>query len=360
MRALLPICLVCLAALPKTLQASPAASLPFLRGADVSTLAREETDGVTYSDGTNTASLLTILKKHGYNLIRLRLFHQPNGKRWVFNDLAYTTALAQRVKKDGFLFLLDIHYSDTWADPAHQHPPAAWANLPIDAFAARLQKYTANVITALRRANAMPDMVQIGNEITNGMDRPLGANTTPQGWNNLGKMLRAGVRGVKQGAGSAPMPLIMIHSATGGDWHASHWFYSNIKKQKVPFDVIGLSYYPFWHGTLAQLKTNLAHLSAHYRKPIVVVETGYPRTTLRGKITRPDALQWPQTPDGQKQFLLALLHTVQTAPDQLGRGVVYWEPAWITDPKHFGSWNAYALFNRRGKALPGMAALGGK
>jgi arabinogalactan endo-1,4-beta-galactosidase len=341
---------------------SPAApaqrKLPaFLTGGDISLLTREEQLGQVYKDHGKARGLLAIFKSDGCNCMRLRLWAHPQGTDIYVNDLPYTIALGRRIKKAGFYLLLDIHYSDSWADAGKQPKPAAWKDLPFDQLVKTVHDYTSQVIAAMARGGAMPDMVQVGNEITGGMLWPDGKDWGPgHDFKNLGVLLKSAIQGVKDGAGSAPAPLIMIHIDRGGDWAGTKWFFDNIDAQGVTYDVIGESYYPFFHGPLSQLKTTLDNAAALYHKPIIVVETGY--------AYRPDgradnkAVTYPKTPEGQSQFLQALIATVKSTPDNLGRGVIYWAPEWIPVSGLKGSWNATTLFDDAGNALPGIDVLG--
>ncbi|HEX5322978.1 MAG TPA: glycosyl hydrolase 53 family protein, partial [Capsulimonadaceae bacterium] len=144
----------------------------------------------------------------------------------------------------------------------------------------------------------------------------------------------------------------------GGDWKGTKWFFDNITAQGMPFDIIGLSYYPFFHGPLNQLKETLDNAATTYHKPIIVVETGYPYIEAAGPRYRGvAALSYPQTPEGQWDFLRDLVTTIHQTPDGLGKGVLYWAPEWIPVKDAEGSWNGTTLFDNDGNALPGLAEL---
>ena len=257
---------VALCALPRL----PAQS--YAIGADVSFLAKCERDGIVFKEAGQRKDVLAMLREHQYNWVRLRIFHDPamSGDK-LPNDLAYTLALAGRAKAMGFHLLLDLHYSDTWADPGHQPMPAAWTALNHKQLAQQVFEYTRDVIAAFARAGVMPEMVQVGNEITQGMLWPDGK--LPDNWENLADLLRAGIRGVDAGRGSLAKPRIMIHIERSGDYEAAVWFFDTLIAHHVPFDVMGLSYYPFWHGNIATFRDNLHDMALRYRHPIVVVET---------------------------------------------------------------------------------------
>jgi beta-galactosidase len=183
-----------------------------------------------------------------------------------FCDLQHTIAMAKRVKAAGMKFLLDFHYSDTWADPQKQFKPAAWKGQSFDQLRQTVFAYTKNVIQSLKRAGAAPDMVQIGNEINHGMIWPEGHINN---LDSLAQLVYAGIQGVKA---VDPSIVIMLHIALGGQNDEARFFLDNMIMRGVPFDVIGLSYYPRWHGTLEDLRYNLNDLARRYDKDVIVVE----------------------------------------------------------------------------------------
>lgn len=336
--------------------------LPFIKGADVSFLDQiEQLGGVYYSAGA-PQDLLQILQGHGINLIRLRIWNDP---LLGFSDLRRTVAMARRIKDAGLRFLLDFHYSDSWADPGKQTKPARWRNLSFDELRAAVHDYTRTVVKALADAGAPPDVVQIGNEITQGFlwddGRVGGAFDTPEQWHRFAQLLQAGMAGVRD-AGVAPSPLVMIHIDRGGDNAGARWFFDRLAAQGVDFDVIGLSFYPWWHGTLEDARANMADLAERYGKDIVVVETAYPWTLddadLQPNIVRrPDQLHpgYPATVEGQAAFLRDLLRLVRDLPGGRGKGVVYWEPGYISLSRMGGSpWDNLTLFDFKGNALPSL------
>ncbi|HEX5324940.1 MAG TPA: glycosyl hydrolase 53 family protein, partial [Capsulimonadaceae bacterium] len=164
------------AASAKTKPLDPA-NLPFLAGGDISLLTWEEQHGTVYKDHGKPEDMLKIFKDHGCNFMRLRIWVNPSEKGIFVNDLAYTVALGKRIKKAGFYLDIDFHYSDSWADPGKQIKPAAWRDLPFDQLVTTMQNYTRDAIAAMRKGGAMPDIVQIGNEITPGMLWPDGRDS---------------------------------------------------------------------------------------------------------------------------------------------------------------------------------------
>lgn len=315
-------------------------------GADVSFLASSERNGVVFKEGGEPKDVLAMLREHHYNWVRLRLFVDPaSSADKLPNDLPYTIALAQRAKAMGFQFLLDLHYSDTWADPGKQFPPAAWQPLKHKQLEAQVFTYTRDTIAAFVRAGVMPQMVQVGNEITNGMLWPDGK--LPDNWDNFADLLKAGIEGVEAGRGPAPRPRLMIHIERSGDYDAAVWFFDNLIQRHVPFDVMGLSYYPMWHGRIGTLRANLRDLALRYRRPIIVVEAAYNWTpgAMAGK-----KADFAESPIGQKDFLMAVDAAVRDLPDGLGQGVFWWEPA------AEGPLRDRSFFDDQGNALPVLSA----
>ena len=170
-------------------------------GADVSFLAQAEQQGIVFKDNGVAKPGLQILKDHGYNWIRLRLFHAPTD---LPNDLHYTIALAKKAKSLGFQFLLDYHYADTWADPGHQPIPKDWQSKTHQELVDTVFQYTRDTTAAFRDAGVLPDMVQIGNEITVGMMWPDGR--LPENWDNFAQLMYAGINGVDAGRGNGRRP----------------------------------------------------------------------------------------------------------------------------------------------------------
>ena len=327
-----------------------------LTGADVSLLAALEASGAVYRDaGGSARDPLSLLHDRGCRLLRLRLWVNPSGQRDQVCDLPYTIALAQRIKRAGFQLLLDLHYSDTWADPGHQAKPADWRELPFDALVQRVHDYSRDVVQAFAAAGARPEMVQVGNEIAHGFLWPDGKlDGTDEAFMRFARLVRAGCEGVQAGAGGASVQR-MIHSDRGGDPAASRWLFRKLVEAEVPFELIGLSYYPYWHGPLDGLRENLRGL-ATFKKPILVVEAGYP---WRGANTDHEgrAMAYPASPAGQRQYLEDVMAAVRAAPDGLGRGVLWWAPEWIPTQALGGGWSPRTLFDDEGRALPALEAL---
>lgn len=240
-------------------------------GADISFLPELEAQGMKFSENGQENDAIEILKIHGFNYIRLRIFHSPSGEKGYspskgFCDLNHTMLMAKRIKAAGMKFLLDFHYSDYWADPQQQFKPAAWEGLDFETLTDSLRNYTRHVIKALKDQGTLPDMVQIGNEINHGMVWPDGHISHPD---QLAALIKAGTEGVKAVDANV---LIMLHLALGGQQDESIFWFDNMFSRGVDCDLIGLSYYPRWHGTLADLESNMDALIVRYNKPVNVVE----------------------------------------------------------------------------------------
>jgi arabinogalactan endo-1,4-beta-galactosidase len=329
-------------------------------GHDLSFAVQEAAAGATYTDRGRPAPPERILASHGANWVRLRLWVDPPAG---YSDLPSVLAMARRAKAAGMRLLLDPHYSDFWADPQKQPIPASWPQ-DLPSLAQKVHDYTRDVLDALSAQGTPAQMLQLGNEIRNGMLWPTGQLDGSQAqWDALGTLLRAAAAGARDAQG--PTPRLVVHFDQGGDNAYSRYFYDNIVAQHVPFDVIGLSYYPFWHGTLSQLRANLDDLAQRYHRDVAVVETQYGWTLDNGDsennfLWTTDLLLpgYPATPQGQLGFLSDLLSIVSAVPDGRGLGVFYWEPEWIPgvgwQPGAGTPNDNLTLFDFSGRALPGV------
>ena len=318
---------------------SPAARSPFVLGADISALdapwRRGPAGGRVYRDKGVVSDEVTILKNHGWNGFRVRVFVSPV-RDAPNNTLEAAIPLAQHIKATGATFLLCIHLSDTWADPQHQEIPVAWRGLDFDELEKQVESYCYDTVKRLKDAGAMPDWVQVGNEITRGTLWPVAQLKVPgstqynppepyddaRQWSRLTRILKAGIRGVKRAAGNTP-PRIAIHIDKGANWNTTQWFFDHLDQAHVPYDIIAQSFYPEWgHGTLDQVWDNMNRCAKRYDRDFLVVETGY------GKSHIPDntCMMWPQTPEGRLQFMADIISMVKKAPR--GLGVMYWAPEW--------------------------------
>jgi len=282
-------------------------------GADISFLPELESYGIKFSDKGAQKDAIGILKDHGFNYIRLRIFVDPavsNGysPEKGFCNLERTKQMALRIKKAGMKFLLDFHYSDYWADPQQQNKPASWDGLTGDKLANALKSYTKSVLSSLKSQGTLPDMVQIGNEINHGMIWPDGHIDNPD---QLAELLKAGIAGISEIDSSI---VIMLHVALGGQNAESVFWFDNMIARGVDFDIIGLSYYPKWHGTLDDLKYNMLDLISRYGKDINLVEYSQKKEEVND--------------------------IVFNLPDGRGKGTCIWEP--------LNTWEQ--IFDKEGKS----------
>ncbi len=313
----------------------------FAFGADLSFLKQAEDRGKVFKDGTNAMPGLQLFRAHGYNWIRLRLFVEPVGMG-LPNNLPYTMTMAKDAKKLGYRFLLDFHYANSWADPGKQPTPEAWKNLSHPERVEKVFEYTRDTIAAFRDAAVLPDMVQIGNEVTHGMLWPDGK--LPENWDSFAEYIYAGINGVDAGRGNGKRPKIMLHVDQGGSIRITKAFFDKLNSYDIPYDVIGLSYYPWWHGTLADLRANLAFVADEYGKDVIVVEAAYHWRPNNETRNRPGP--FPETPEGQREFLDEVTRAVMDTPHGRGKGVFWWEPA-VT-----GGLGSRGFFDDDGRALP--------
>ncbi len=362
----------------------------FMMGADVSMLAQIEHNGGHFADAQGQrGDALQILKTNGVNWVRLRLWHTPvndsdviEGGRRISrrgepkgggnNDLPTTVRLAQRAKALGLKVLLDIHYSDFWADPNQQNKPAAWANLHGAALEQAVYAYTREVMQRLNQAGALPDMVQVGNELNGGMLWPDGKTWQEKPGETIGgdagfvALMKQGIRAVRE---AAPQRIpVVVHLADGGRNELYRKVFDLFTREQVDYDVIGLSFYAYYHGPVEDLQANMDDISARYGKPVAVVETAYAYTSA-------DADGWPNlfnadmvksvgyqaSVQGQTSMVRDVINAVAQVPGQRGLGVFYWEPDWIATPNtgwRTGEGNGrdnQAMFDANGKALPSLA-----
>jgi len=293
----------------------------FILGADISWVQQQEDEGTRFSDQGVQKDIFAILKDHKFNWIRLRLFYNPKAEKAYskkgYCGLDHTLQMAKRIKAAGMGFLLDFHYSDTWADPGHQIKPSAWKDLHGKQLENAVRNYTKEVVAALKRQGTAPDMVQIGNEISNGFLWPDGQVWKSGDWDGFCRQTNAGIAGAKE---ADPSVKIMLHLAWGGQNAQSRSFLDKMLAGGVDFDILGQSYYPRWHKTLDDLKSNLTDLAGRYKQGIIVVEYAAPH-------------------------LKEINDIVHGLPGGKGLGTFFWEPT------NSGPWGV-GIFERSGKTKP--------
>ena len=344
-------------------------------GGDISLLTKYEEHGAKYQEASGTAipDMLTFFKQNGWNAMRVRLFvdpskasaaHQGEG---VCQDLDFVIKLGKRIKDAGFAFMLDFHYSDTWTDPGKHATPSAWTATTADALAQTLYDYTKDCLNQLIQAGATPDFIQPGNEITYGMLWPTG-HVYPAGggqdggtWDNFAKYLKAGIKACRE---VCPQAKIVIQTELSKSQNVIN-FYNTLKQYTNDYDVIGLSYYPYYHGTLTTLENTINTLETTYTdKKIQIVETGYFHKWYPDNATYKisNFPNWPATDDGQKQFaqdLITMLNTHSSVD-----GLYWWFPEaneygldWNTQRVTDGWYNASLFDNETGRAMGALYIL---
>jgi arabinogalactan endo-1,4-beta-galactosidase len=328
-------------------------------GADVSSLQRALDLGAPYYDAAGTRrDPLDILKGLGVNYVRLRVWNNPASG---YNNASRVQSFARTVKAKGLKLLVDLHYSDSWADPGKQAKPAAWASHGIAALQKDVYDYTAAVCNGLKAQGTTPDSIQIGNEINLGMlwnDGKIINND----FTNLSLLLKSGYNAVKAcNAGTQ----VVIHTANADSDAHARWFYDGIRAKGVTWDITGLSYYCPWHGTIANMASVVSDVRGRYGKPVVIAETAYPFTTANAdgasNAMTSTCSGYPATWQGQAANFTA----VQDAARSAGAiGVFYWEPTWYAvrgngwDPANIANsgdgWDNAAIFDWTGHVNPGI------
>lgn len=381
----------------------------FMRGFDASIVSQIEENGGIYRTASGSEKdVFEILKENGVNWIRLRLWHSPDAKKSAGdNTLQRTVQIAKRIKENNLSFLLDIHYSDTWADPASQKRPAAWDSCATtEELTAKVSEYTAEILEALK--DFQPDMIQIGNEINPGMlVTKSGADSiedfakpccsswkSEESAENLGEILNAAAKSIRK---FNPDIKIMIHLSSKNGDNLEWWFRKfivlkdgnpsdRIISSDLDFDYIGLSYYPFYdHGTLDSLKSNIQNLKEKTGKQVLVAETSWAWTdgwsdetpnlfgddqkiqgakNLKNYISkiktkestrkaarnvRPEQID--ATPETQAAVLKVIFNAVAESG---GCGLFYWGGDWIPAKNIQNNWENQAMFDFSGKALPAL------
>ncbi len=308
-------------------------------GGDISLLTKYEERGARYYDenGTRITDVLGYLKSNGMNAMRVRLFVDPSKAgaedqgEGVCQDLPFVIALGQRIKAAGFNLLLDIHYSDTWTDPGQHSTPSSWT--VTSALADSVYSYTCRVLNAMIDANAKPDFIQVGNEVTYGMLWPTG-HCYPSGANygngtfaNFANYLIHGIQACRE---VCPAAKIVVHTEMSRVSNVTS-FYQALSNFTSDYDIIGLSYYPYWHGDLSVLEGLLTTLETTYpTKKIQIVETGYPHAYYPTGANYDLQSTWPATEAGQKAFAQQLVATLNAHSSVTG---LYW---WFPEANEYG------------------------
>lgn len=361
--------------------------MDFIKGMDISMLPELEELGVHYYNEGKEQDLFALLKEKGVNMLRFRLWNHPYDENQESygggtNDLEKLISLAIRAKEQGIPYILDFHYSDFWTDPKKQIKPKEWKLFGLEELQKAVYEYTLHTLQLLKERGLLPKMVQVGNEITNGFLWPEGQiacyryceiEQENRDYTNLFSLLKEGIRAVRE---CDETIQIILHLDYGGDNGLYREWFDKAKEARLDYDIIGLSYYPYWHGSLSDLENNLQDISKRYQKDVLIVETAYGFTVEEKEncvlIFNNELAQsagYPPTPKGQGEFLHDLAACIKSIEDNRGIGFVYWEPAWLPikgstwgakegqiymsdEAPEGNSWANQALFDYDGNALP--------
>ena len=340
-------------------------------GGDLSMLSKYEQQGATYldKDGKSIADVLAFVKEQGWNTVRVRLFVDPSNDKdkCVVQDLEYVKSLGKRIKDAGLHFMLDFHYSDTWADPKQQNTPMIFemVNTPTYEY---IYYYTKESLEALTKAGATPDLIQIGNEISFGMlwdsckIGPKSENDwsdySDDRWDSLGKALKNASKACRE---ICPEAKIIIHTEQcANNPTLDVAFFKRIKQHEIDYDIIGTSYYPYFKGELSNLDKGLTQLETNFPdKMIQVVETGYPSKWEVQGTTFDYTKTYPYSHEGQRKYTADLITMLKK--HQQVNGLNWWyaeaNAMGCTGDLKEGWYNASLFDNETGRALPALYEL---
>ncbi len=364
----------------------------FKIGFDASSLIELESLGASFYDfDGQKKELFTLLKEHGFNATRIRLWLNPyteEGEPYLGGtvDLNKALLLAKRAQELGLSIMLDIHYSDFWVDPGKQTLPKAWQNVQsLDELLIKVKEYTQATLLEFKKHYLNLEYIQIGNEVTNGMLWPFGKLTKNNGdlldnFAALAAILNQGILASKE---IYPTIKTIVHLENSGNTPLYDEFLSRLEKYHVPYDILGFSYYPYWHSTLANLEKTIALIKNKYHKEAMLVEYSFassshkiydqelkelPLIIVEGKHKETNVVPYSYDLTGQQQFISDLYHLLRKYDV---RGFYYWEPAWINvagtswssleamdyihEYKDFGNeWANQGLFSEGGLALDSL------
>ena len=367
----------------------------YVKGMDLSTLLELERLGAKYYDAGKERDILDIMKDYDVDTIRLRIWNDPWGKDHESygageNDVPTTLEIAKRVSEKGLGVLMNFHYSDFWADPGKQIKPKAWEGMTVEELTQAVYDFTFDTMELFKKEGVNITMVQVGNELSNGLLWPEGKIDVDAGvgeYDNIAAFVSAGIRAVRK---SNPDIPVMLHLDNGGNNELYRRWFDNYVARGEDFDLIGLSYYPFWHGTMDQLINNMNDMAERYHKDLIIAEVsmGYTMedykayeklsdSERKGYATKPslvEKIEFPMTKEGQADFMRTLLARLETVAEHRARGFFWWEPAWIPvpgsgwatpaslaymhDPGPCGNeWANQALFDYGGNALPTLSVI---
>ena len=328
----------------------------FINGVDISMLKQVEDNGGIFYENGNQIDPIQIFKDRGINTARIKIWHTPSLN---YNNLESVLEIADRANSVGLDIMLDFHYSDTWADPSNQSKPSAWADLNFETLCDSVEQYSRHVITKLKDQNTLPKYVQIGNETDCGLLWPDGyvcdeSNNDSQ-WNKLRELFMHAIEGVNSALDTQDTLEIISHVSSGGNW-----FFNNLIGEGVNIDILSISYYPMWHGTLTDLSQNMDELGNEFQKPVLIAETAYP-FTLQWNDNTNNILglenQLLEDYEASEEGQFSFLHDLITLVDENdhGLGICYWAPDWISTGQFGSPWENQALFDFNGELLDAIS-----
>ncbi|MCB0446796.1 MAG: glycosyl hydrolase 53 family protein [Gelidibacter sp.] len=341
---------------------APQPETTFYKGMDLSFQSELENYNVVYKDANGTPiDLLPFVASKGTNLVRLKLWHTPQDGQ---NGLEDVKAYAQRIVSNDMDFLLDIHYSDYWADPGQQTPPVAWQNMTFEQLKAVVYTYTKSVVLQLKNQNTLPKIIQIGNETDSGFLWNYGKvwNDFSGNWPNYAALVNECIRAIREVDTDHSVKIMLHHSSVEN----AIYFFNELNAFNIDFDVIGLSYYPqFQIHNLNLVKSKLNELATTFDKEILMVEVAYP-FTLQWDDNNTNYIgdssqilnEFSATPQGQKAYMEWLVEAIKNIPNNKGIGFCYWAPDWVafsgneSTSTQGSSWENQCMFDFDHKALP--------
>ena len=334
----------------------------FYKGMDLSFQSELESYNVKYKDEHgNLINVLDYVSQNGTNLVRLKLWHTPQDEQ---NSLSDVKAYARKIKTRDLDVLLDLHYSDTWADPGTQTLPKAWQNMSFEDLKIAVYEYTKDVVLQLKAQNTLPKIVQIGNETDSGFLWNSGRvwDEYSENWPNYADLVKQAIKGIKEADTNNSIQIMLHHSSVEN----AIYFFNKLQPYNIEFDIIGLSYYPqFQTKDLTLVKSKLYELATTFNKDILMVEVAYPFTlqwadSSNNNIGESNQIltEFPATPEGQKSYFEWLVATIQSIPNQNGIGFCYWAPDWVAftgnenTSTNGSAWENQCMFDFDHKALP--------
>ncbi len=341
----------------------------FVMGADLSFVNEIEDFGGVYKQNEKPADAFTIFKNLGTNTVRVRLWHDPQWLKAVtggklYSDIYDVEKTMRRAKKAGMAVCLDLHYADDWADPNQQPTPDAWKNLSFDVLKDTVYNYTLSVLKYFKSKNLIPEMIQVGNETNFGMLWPTGKIVNDSNWQQYGQLVNSGIKAVRDFSKTSTIkPQIILHVAQLQ--FAIDWANNMTHKAGVTdFDILGLSHYYKWStvNNMDSVGIIIGLLHKNLKQKIMVVETAFPWTNENADTY--GNLFWSETAIDGYHFTKADMiryynDLIKKIKDNGGKGIMVWEPAWITSPMkdRWGkgsSWENNAFFDFDGNLLPGL------